>query len=87
MSRRAWKLIVRQLRNYPVGLDDILDCTGYHKDVRRFRRPGKAAKPKTEEDEKLDEMRRNERNYARDNLDSRRGRKRLEIVGGLASFM
>jgi hypothetical protein len=87
MPRRAWKMLVRQMRGYPVGKDDILDCTGYHNDVRRFRRPGKEPRARTEGEEEQAKMRRNVKKFAEEQLGTRRGRRRMEIVGGLPIHM
>ena len=87
MPREHFVTLTRQMRVYPVGRDDILDCVGYHGDVRMFRAPSASEPEKTEEEAKLEEWRDKEKKFAEEQLGSRKNRRHLEIVGGLPTWM
>ncbi|HUU95023.1 MAG TPA: hypothetical protein VM487_04730 [Phycisphaerae bacterium] len=83
MPPEHYRLFVRQMRAYPVGRDDLLDCTGYHTDVRRFRFPKAADKPMSEAEAEKRKMLKDELVFADEWLGEPGDRSKMETIGGL----
>lgn len=85
MDRKHLKRFIRQMRSYPIGDDDMLDCIGYWSDVKRFRPPKPGKEPMSEEEAEKRKLARDEMVFAEEQLVGR-NRQRLETAGWIGGL-